>query len=228
MAPEDRRSEQLLHAGIICAAPDPIALMQEEHALQLELCELLEVIADRLPDEFDAALAVIAVAILQGSVPAHTRFEDEALFPLLRRRIPADDPVISDLSSLEIEHDRQKNVIAALTKALKAAIEGSGIEAPETLALELRRFVAGKRRHIAWEDTQIVPAAGEMLTDKDMAELQTWIMESDHPRCCHQTLVSIRRVRSGRQLCESCPSAIVPSATDTAEIDRPAWRVSEE
>jgi hemerythrin-like domain-containing protein len=228
MPPEDRRNEQLPHAELTCAAPDPIALMKEEHALQLELCELLEVIADRLPDEFDGPLAIIAVAILQGSVPAHARFEDEALFPLLRRRIPAGNPIFADLSSLEGEHGQEKDVVARLTEALKSALEPNRVQDPEALARELRRFVASQRRHIDWEDTKILPAASDVLTDKDMAELQTWIMESDHPRCCHQTLVSIRRVRSGRQLCLSCPSAIIAATIDTADVDQTAWRPRQE
>src|SRR4051794_33385646 len=36
-------------AGVSCTAPDPIGLLKEEHALQLELCELLEVIAMACP-----------------------------------------------------------------------------------------------------------------------------------------------------------------------------------
>jgi hemerythrin-like domain-containing protein len=229
MPPKDRRDAQLPQAEVVCAAPDPIALMKEEHALQLELCELLEVIADRLPEEFDAALASIAIAIFQGSVPAHARFEDEALFPLLRRRFAADDSVIRDLSSLGAEHDREERVIAALTESLKSAIESRSVRDPEALAVELRRFVVSQRNHIAWEDTRIVSIANEVLTERDMAELQTWIMESDHPRCCHQTLVSIRRARSGRELCQSCPSAVVATAgIDATETKPPAYRASEE
>jgi hemerythrin-like domain-containing protein len=229
MPSEDRRDEQLPHGEVICAAPDPIALVKEEHALQLELCELLEVIADRLPNEFEAALAIIAVSILQGSVSAHARFEDEALFPLLRRRIAADDPILNDLSSLGAEHEREERVISGLTEALKSAIETRSVRDPETLAGELRRFIVSQRNHIAWEDARIVSAANNVLTERDMTELQTWIMESDHPRCCRQTLVSIRRARSGRQLCKSCPSAISATVwTDTAESESLAFRISEE
>jgi hemerythrin-like domain-containing protein len=195
-------------AKIICSAPDPIGLLKEEHALQLELCELLEVIVNDLPNEFKPALAVIAVSILQGSVAAHARFEDEALFPVLRSRLAPGDPLLKDLSSLSIEHGGEAAIIAALSQALKSAIETGCVREPEALARDLRQFIALERHHIAWENARVVTAAEAVLTAADMVELQSWIMQSDHPHCCRQTLTALRRARSGKELCQSCPASI--------------------
>ena len=47
-----------------CSTPHPLEIIKEEHALQLELCELLEGIADGLPGMFEPALAVIAAVVV--------------------------------------------------------------------------------------------------------------------------------------------------------------------
>jgi hemerythrin-like domain-containing protein len=193
-------------ADAVCATPDPIGIIEGEHALQLELCDLLDVIADGLPLAFDQSLAVIAVAILQGSVPTHTRFEDEALFPLLRRRLTADDPVVSALTCLEREHQWDAQIVSELTEALKSAVGSSAVQNPVALRHILRGFSESHRRHIVWEEQVVIPAARIALTGEDLGELQTWIMSSDHPRCSRQSLLAIRSVRTGVSLCRKCPS----------------------
>ena len=193
-------------ANAVCGTPDPIGIIEGEHALQLELCDLLDVIAEGLPHAFDQSLAVIAVAILQGSVPTHTRFEDEALFPLLRRRLTADDPVVSALTCLEREHEWDAEIVNELTGALKSAAGNCAVQNPEALRQSLRGFSESHRRHIAWEEQVVLPAARTALTEEDLAELQTWIMSSEHPRCSRQSLLAIRSVRTGVSLCRKCPS----------------------
>jgi hemerythrin-like domain-containing protein len=206
----------------VCATPDPIGIIDGEHALQLELCDLLDVIADGLPHTFDQSLAVIAVAILQGSVPAHTRFEDEALFPLLRRRLTADDPVVSALTCLEREHEWDAEIVGELTEALKSAVGNCAVPNPQSLRHILRDFSESHRRHIAWEEQVVLPAARTALTEEDLAELQTWIMSSEHPRCSHQSLLAIRSVRTGVSLCRKCPSGFLISEVGQRQIDRQA------
>lgn len=203
-------ADQLSQSAVTCAAPNPIALVRDEHALQLELCEVLDAIASALPEEFDPALAVTALSILQGSVPAHTRFEDEALFPLLRRRLPPEDPVTATLLELASEHDRDKDLVDELTEAMKSAIATGRIENRDELAVQLAGFCDSRRRHIACEDFVVLPVANAVLTGADLAELQMWIMASDHPRCSHQAIVAIKSVRSGRHPCRSCPSSVPP------------------
>ena len=209
-------------ADAVCATPDPIGIIGGEHALQLELCDLLEVIADGLPHTFDQSLAVIAVAILQGSVPAHTRFEDEALFPLLRRRLTADDPVVSALTCLEREHEWDTEIVSELTEALKSAVDDCTVQNSQSLRHILRGFAESHRRHIAWEEEVVLPAARTTLTTEDLCELQTWIMSSAHPRCSRQSLLAIRRVRTGVSLCRKCPSGFLISEVEQRHIDRQA------
>lgn len=192
--------------GPTCQTPDPIGLIAEEHALQRELCDLLEAVADGLPHSFDKALAVIAVSILEGSVPRHMRLEEEALFPALRDRVASDHPLHAALGCLQEEHERDGAMLVELTDALKSAAQQGSVSNPDMLGYMLRGYFDSQRRHIAWEDRVVLPIARQVLTAGDLAGLQGWIMDSDHPRCSQQSVVAIRNARSARAVCERCPS----------------------
>lgn len=188
----------------VCAHPDPLAIIAEEHALQRELCDLLEAIADGLPAVIDRALAQVSVSILESTVPRHMRLEEDALFPLLRLRIAPDHALHSALACLEDEHDRDGATLLEVTDALRSVIEQGRAANPDMLGYLLRGFFESQRRHIAWEDQVVLPAARALLTPMDLAELQSWVMRSEHPRCSHQSLLAIRKARSGAELCAGC------------------------
>jgi hemerythrin-like domain-containing protein len=197
--------------GSSCHTPDPIGLIVEEHALQCELCDLLEALADGLPNRFDKALAVIAVSILEGSVPRHMRLEEDALFPLLRQRIAADDPLHAALVCLEEEHERDGATLVELTDALKSAAAEGSVANPDMLGYQLRGYFESQRRHIAWEDRVVLPVARAVLSPADLAHIQSWIMASAHPRCSRQSVLAIRNARSAKSVCDACPSSSAPT-----------------
>lgn len=199
-----------------CGAPNPLQLMHEEHALHLELCDLLEAIADGLPATFDRALATVAIAILPSSLPAHTSFEDDAFFPVLRRRAASNAELCAALECLGAEHDRDSGALIEVTDALKSAVGAGRVENPEMLGYLLRGFFESHRRHIAWEERVVIPAARAVLTPEDLSQLQTWIMGSDHPRCCRQSISVIRSARTARALCDTCSSRQNPNSDPSA------------
>lgn len=190
-----------------CLVPDPLGILREEHALQNELCDLLEAIADRLPHQFDTSLALVSISMLENGLPSHMRLEEEALFPLLRQRAAHDHPLHSALDCLEHEHDRDGSTLLEITDALRDAIKASTPANPDMLGYMLRGFFESQRRHIAWENTVVLPAAREMLTASDLAQLQDWVMKSDHPRCCRQSIVALRQARQGMDVCSDCPGS---------------------
>ncbi|MEQ1669511.1 MAG: hemerythrin domain-containing protein [Hyphomicrobium sp.] len=208
LAPAELRAE----AGSTCQAPDPLGILREEHALQNELCDLLEAIADGLPHQFDRSLASVAVSILETGVPGHMRLEEEALFPLLRRRVPENHALHSALACLEDEHDRDGASLVEIIEALRSAIASGGVPNPDMLGYMLRGFFDSQRRHIAWEEAVVLPTADTVLTANDLGELQDWVMQSGHPRCCRQSIVTLRKAREGADLCRDCAVAR-PSAT---------------
>jgi hemerythrin-like domain-containing protein len=191
-----------------CSTPHPLEIIEEEHALQLELCELLESIADGLPGTFEPALAVIAISILNGSVRAHIKFEEDALFPVLRERLSPNDAVVQAMACLSQEHERDEDIADELVEALKDALKSGTPENPETLGYILRGFFESQRRHIAWENNVVLPAARKALSVEDLAYLQDWIMTSEHPRCIRVPLLAIRTGKSATELCVECPSSL--------------------
>ena len=192
----------------LCSTPHPLEIIKEEHALQLELCDLLESIADGLPGNFAPPLAVIAISILKGSVKAHTKFEEDALFPLLKERLSPDDAVVQALVCLSQEHERDEDIADELVEALKDALQSGAPQNPETLGYILRGYFESQRRHIAWEDSVVLPAARKSLTVEDLARLQEWIMTSEHPRCIRVPLLTIRTGKSAPTICVECPSSL--------------------
>lgn len=192
----------------LCTIPDPIALLEEEHELQRELCNVLEALADDLPTGFDKGLATVAVAILEGSMERHMRLEEEGLFPLLRECVADTDPIHSAMRCLEEEHGRDSGSLVEITDVLKAAIQKNAVENAEMLGYMLRGFFECLRRHVAWEDRVLIPTARSVLSSHELSKLQAWVMDSEHPRCCHQSLVLIQRAQSAREICNKCPNSI--------------------
>lgn len=193
--------------AVSCLIPDPLGILREEHALQYELCDLLEAIADSLPHQFDQRLATVAISMLETGLPRHMRLEDEALFPLLQLRLATDHALQSALSCLSQEHDRDGAMMHEITDGLREAGRRGKPSNPEMLGYMLRGFFESQRRHIAWEDTIVLPAAREALTAADFAHLQDWIMKSEHPRCCNQSIFNLRQARRGTGICDDCPGS---------------------
>ncbi|CAA2138546.1 hemerythrin domain-containing protein [Hyphomicrobium sp. ghe19] len=204
----DARPANRLDDSGVCRTPHPLEIIEEEHALQLELCALLESIADSLPAKLEPALAVIAISILKGSVKAHTKFEEDALFPILKGRLSPNDTVVQALASLSQQHDCNQDIADELVEALTNAMQSSAPQNPETLGDILRGYLENQRDHIAWEESVVLPAARKALTVEDLARLQEWIMTSDHPRCIRIPLLTLRAGTSSSSICIKCPSSL--------------------
>jgi len=199
---------------VACGAPHVLEILAEEHALQRELCDLLEAIADGLPHTFDKSRATVAICLLEGSLPAHTRLEEDALFPLLARRLGADHPVTTTLSVLEDDHERESSLLVELAEALNEGISAPKPESGNALGYLLRGAFDAMRRHLDFEDRVVLPAARDSLTAEDHAWLQGWIMRSAHPRCCRQSLMALRKSKAAGALCGTCPSGVADPGPD--------------
>lgn len=205
----EKRSEHLFaYDGLRCVTPDPLGVLEEEHALQLELCGVLETIADDLPDRANRGLAKVAVSILTRSWPAHIALEETCLFPLLRARAQASGDTMSldILDHLEAEHEHDEDFAGEISMALQAFVDDGNIENPAMLGYMLRGFFQSQRRHIAWENATILPLARRVLSGEDLDKIQTWIMSSGHPRCTHQSRTALVQAREGQDVCGGCNS----------------------
>ena len=164
-----------------CGSPDPFALIEEDHALQLELCDLLECLADGLPD-FNRAIARSAAAILRQGFKPHLQLEEDMLFPLLRRRAPEGSPLRAIMQQLEAEHAADEGFAHELADELQLLADTGFARNAEMLGYMLRGFFEHQRRHIEWENCVLLPLARQTLTAADLAELQDWIMSQRKAR----------------------------------------------
>jgi hemerythrin-like domain-containing protein len=200
-----RRSprHRLATARAVCGNPDPLAVIEEDHALQLELCDLLECLADGLPD-FNRAIAHSAAAILREGLRPHQRLEEDMLFPLLRRRAPEAWSLHAIMQQLEAEHATDDGLAHELADELQLLAETGLLRNAEMLGYMLRGFFEQQRRHIEWENRVLLPLARRTLTKADLVELQDWIMQSARPACVRHSVATLKRIRSGPAACKGC------------------------
>ena len=192
-------------AQATCGSPDPLALIEEDHALQLELCDLLECLADALPD-FNGAIARSAAAILRQGFKPHLQLEEDMLFPLLRRRAPDGSPLRAIMQQLEAEHAADESFAHELADELQLLADTGLARNAEMLGYMLRGFFEQQRRHIEWENRVLLPLARQTLAQADLSELQDWIMSSARPACVKHSVASLKRMRSGPATCSRCTS----------------------
>lgn len=174
--------------------PDPIAILLEDHGLQFELCDVLERIADGLPDNVDRTMSAAVVAVLRIGMPRHMRFEEEALFPLLRVRAFWEDDLDRALSQLELEHESDESFALEIADELEAlAINGQAKNA-EMLGYMLRGFFDSQRRHIEWENTIVIPLARRVLTHDDLHALRERLLDDTPSRHAHGSLHGLHEI----------------------------------
>jgi hemerythrin-like domain-containing protein len=192
-------------ARATCGSPDPLALIAEDHALQLELCDLLESLADSLPD-FNRAIARSAAAILRQGFKPHLQLEEEMLFPLLQHRAPEGSPLVPIMQQLEAEHAADDSFGHELADELQLLADTGLVRNAEMLGYMLRGFFEHQRRHIEWENRVLLPLARETLTRADLATFQDWIMSSARPACVKHSVATLKRMPSGPATCRQCAS----------------------
>jgi hemerythrin-like domain-containing protein len=180
--------------------------VEEDHALQLELCNLLEHIADCLPERVGAAVARSAAAILREGFGPHLELEERMLFPLLRRRADDGSSLEAIMQQLEAEHAEDEAFGQELADELELLGRAGAARNPEMLGYMLRGFFERQRRHIEWEDRVLLPLARRTLTQDDLAQFQDWIMGSARPACTRHSVAMLRRMRSGPAACDQCAS----------------------
>lgn len=157
---------------------NPIDRIAAEHKLQLQLCDSLEYIADGLPDSVDRRLVRQVIAILDHGLDAHFRAEETFLFPLLRERGAGDHSLVAALDQLEMEHLRDEDISSELVEELRVLADHGRARNPEMLGYMLRGFFEGQRRHIAWENGVVLPAARRMLSMDELRGLEAVQKES--------------------------------------------------
>jgi len=152
---------------------NPLDVLAHEHLRQKWLCDVLETIADGLPDKLEAALARTAVDILKTEAPLHHAQEEACLFPLLIQRAQPEDNIEAVIRQLTREHLADDTYSTDLIHLLEEMAAGNRPTNPEMAGYMIRGFFESYRRHIAFEDLVILPLARLRLIDWDLKKLQS-------------------------------------------------------
>lgn len=144
----------------------PIAWWKEAHRLQLALCDDLEEIADSLPANIVNQQCLLAAKSLTRLIRDVHAFEEETLFPALRRVFRASDEFNAAVDRLTFEHLTDECYADDIAEKLTYVGSGGRDVNMEALGYMLRGFFEALRRHIAFERDHFSSAVETLqLTD---------------------------------------------------------------
>lgn len=147
------------YAGGFWDARAPADVMRRAHREKLALCDALEEIADRLPDDMDRAQCL---TISQKLVPLLRRvhaYEQEVIFPAFESA-PAHS-ARETVGRLVAEHVQDEAYAGDVVEVLAALGHGASVRNPEAFGFMLRALFETIRRHIAFEQAHILPVIAE-------------------------------------------------------------------
>ena len=156
------------------SAASPMALIRAEQSLQLQLCDVLEHLADGLPGVGDRRLAQMAsVGLTQGMV-LHRDIGEKLLFPLMRKRGPASVGLMPLLTLLEREHAADQDQSYETAEELRALADSGRADNPGMLGYMLRGTFESLRRHVGWEKALVMPYAETAFCEEDLEAISAW------------------------------------------------------
>lgn len=150
---------------------DPFGYYDYDNRAQRALADLLEGIADSLPDEINRASAALAAGLLRTAVAHHDAIEEQGLFPLIEARAPIGAPLRRAVAIARREHGETIGRAIELAEELDALARTGCARNAESLGFMLRAFFDGLRRHMDWAEATIYPQARDLLTRDDLATL---------------------------------------------------------
>lgn len=172
-ANDHRLDSRQSSAGQIEAIPEnllraPIDYLCSDHFRQRIICKFIDEIAfDRRGDNA-IRLAAIALEYLEGDLRQHVMDEERDLFPLLRSRCEPEDDIERIMTVLSAEHAIDEGLMATLMPGLRKLARN---RQPSDEAAFLRSasvFAESQRRHLAWEESLILPLARKRLSTADL------------------------------------------------------------
>ena len=132
--------------------------------LQLELCAKLELLADKLPNDFDTQdCLVLAKNIFPILKNAHD-FEEQVLFPALKAQHSENNRLSVTLERLRFEHWEDESFAEELRDSLVNLALNNNTSGINSISYMLRGFFEGVRRHVAFEREHILPYLSENPT----------------------------------------------------------------
>ena len=146
-----------------------LSAIEREHDAEMCLCNMLEQLADALPEPLDARIAPAGIATLRICVRRHIILEEHCLLPMLLKRAKPGEINEDLLAHITREHASDECHAHEAADEMEKALSCGRVVKPEMLGYMLRCFFESRRRHIAWENAIIIPLARLRLSKKDLA-----------------------------------------------------------
>jgi hemerythrin-like domain-containing protein len=160
---------------------NPLGLLSDCHRRIERFLEQLIRVAEARTEQPDAPLNVehrsaldTALRYFREAAPLHTRDEEESLFPRLRQSdSPAAREALAALDALEADHDTADALHVEVERLGRRWLESGALSATELVSLRdmLIHLRTLYQRHIAVEDTQLFPLAGQALSAEEQTEI---------------------------------------------------------
>lgn len=138
-----------------------------------EICDLLEAVADRLPQSVAFACREVSSACI-NDLP---RLYDEirfALMPIMRARVKKGDAVnAAIINRLEADMTHDSARFCELMELLDCySTKSDGRLEPDAFGYALRGYFESMRRILLWQRTVLLPLAEEILEEGDLKRLE--------------------------------------------------------
>ena len=154
---------------------DPLDFFFAEHFRQRTLCNFIEELA--LGETLNRELTVEVLEFLRRDMALHVQDEEEDLFPLMRLRCPPEDEIERVLSALSAEHAGDRHLGDIVRAGLATALaEGRAPGVYPELREAMIDFAGNERRHLALENSVVLPLAHLRLTAEDLAQLSARLL----------------------------------------------------
>ena len=142
---------------------DPLGFLAEERAAQRALADLLEEIADALPQAAGGAAALVAAARLRRLVAQSQPAEESSLYALVERLAPPGAGARQAVALARREAAVAAGLAIELADELEALARRGVAGSPEALGYMLRACFEALRRRLDWVEAAILPQARAYL-----------------------------------------------------------------
>ncbi len=149
----------------------PLELLLDEHSCQRSLCDVVDHLVRNPRHGVEPVLLEEVCSYLAGDLHLHIADEEEDLLPLVRGRCPGRGRIDDVWAFLTREHEADRKVGLGILPELERLAGSRALRDPARFFSDASRFARRWRRHLAWEDSVIVPLARRWLGQDDYAYL---------------------------------------------------------
>lgn len=137
--------------------------LKDVYRAQLEVCDLLESMADSLPTRPHEVVLKSVLHLLKENWTGTVIEEEDKVFNALENLKGVDPMMLNLLKRLRLERQTDIDQIGELAAAVELTLETQTIRDAEALGYMLRCVFENVRRHAGLKSTVLVPSAEDIL-----------------------------------------------------------------